>query len=194
LTNNIEYDRIRTGLKTRFHAPIICHFVRIQKWIREKNFKKGGKMMEEMVIVPSGHIKMSANPEAVRFWVKFLFKIWENARLPEGDPLEEDHAAWKRCAEKIKVAQSPEEYGAALLGFKTHIDQSDGESAPQTKIDFCATSCSASWSGTATEGRFVSIELTGDTLVVRWDTATGRESDFLGLPSTAKSFADGNRT
>ena len=160
--------------------------------------------MEKIVLEPRGYIQMSASPESVRFWVKFLANVWLEAANNGGlvhpclswsnEHDKENLAAWERCDAKIESARSAEEYGAALAALKEYIDRCEGEEAPQIDTHFSAASLSAGWNGTATEGRFVSVELTGDTLVVRWDTATERESDFLGLPSTAQSFMAGNRT
>ncbi|MEI7749874.1 MAG: hypothetical protein WCJ25_02620 [Candidatus Moraniibacteriota bacterium] len=50
------------------------------------------------------------------------------------------------------------------------------------------------WRGSATEGRFFSVDwdVMSHSIKAEWDTATGKESTFLSLPSAARKFASAN--
>lgn len=130
--------------------------------------------------LPQGSI--TTTKECGKFWLRFIAATWANAScVPVKDEmavlenhLEAKNATLARWYYGLKGVYDAL-YDGEMFNIDLRLELKDGE-------------LKAQWHSLHTRGRFVSVTLTEKECCVQWDTATGKESEFLQMPSTAAKF------
>lgn len=138
--------------------------------------------------------------EAVRFWLCWMVGLLDAATMRhDSDVPLIDETKRKVLAVIENLQGRPGELEDLFEVFKSFTDLlvEIGGSNPiicRTMIDSCCLI--VDWNGSWTENRFVmmTVPLKRVGIEVKWDTGTGKESQFLCLPSMALEFASGDKT
>lgn len=143
----------------------------------------------------------SASALYLEVWLRYMVELWVRATHGAEEDFEVQ-AAYEsvtgvisrlNTAKPPALAEDLQEVYEHLIPLRCLLEALSEGNPVLTSLSFEEGEFRMGWSGAWTRGRFVDLRyvLAGG-LTVSWDTATGKESTFLSLPSEAVGIANGD--
>jgi hypothetical protein len=128
------------------------------------------------------HIGAIRRKNGGKYWLQYIAGIWDGASY------------WHPADELDVLKNHLEAEGGSLecwyQGLKGVFDAiyENEMFSIDIRLNFDDDVLTAEWHGMWTRGRFLKVTVSELECRVEWDTATGKESTFLALPSSAVEF------